>query len=272
MLIIALIRLSLLATYIIGYHRAMRAAACTRSICLLAALIWAVSLVVFSPRPADATPHCKLALVLALDVSGSVDQKEYRLQTQGLAQAFRSEEIIAAIRFPGNKAIAVTVLQWSGDPHQLQVIPWTLLSDDAAIASFANQIDNVERAFKPYSTAIGNALTFSAGLFQSNPYTCDRQVIDVSGDGPNNEGEDVEPARNRVVSTGITVNGLAILGPREFLASYYRESVVGGNGAFVISANTFKDYPEAIRKKLLREIQPPIVLLEEPGGKVKQTN
>lgn len=87
-------------------------------------------------------------------------------------------------------------------------------------------------------------------------------MIDVSGDGPNNEGEDVKPARNRVVSTAITVNGLAILGPREFLAAYYRESVVVGNGAFVISANTFKDYPEAIRKKLLREIQPPIVLLE----------
>ncbi len=241
----------------------MRAEGTHSWICAVAALVFAAgSLLPFS-SPASAAPHCKLALVLALDVSGSVDQNEYRLQTRSLAQAFRSEEIITAITFPGNQAIAATVIQWSGDPHQLQVIPWTVLRDADAITAFANRIDTVPRAFKPYSTAIGNALTYSAGLFQNNPFTCDRQVIDVSGDGPNNEGEDVEPARNRVVSTGITVNGLAILGPREFLAAYYRESVVGGNGAFVITANTFKDYPEAIRKKLLREIQPPIVLLED---------
>lgn len=238
---------------------------------MVAAWIFAANYFLPISSPAAAAPHCKLALVLALDVSGSVDQNEYNLQTRGLAQALRSEEIIAAIRFPGNRAIAATVMQWSGDPHQLQVIPWTLLSDDSSINGFADKIDTVPRAFKPYSTAIGNALTFSAALFANNPFACDRQVIDVSGDGPNNEGEDVKPARNRVVSTGITVNGLAILGPREFLAAYYRESVVGGNGAFVISANTFKDYPEAIRKKLLREIQPPIVLLED-GEKSKRTN
>ena len=249
----------------------MRALIAFIRICAFAAMVVAANTLWVFSSPAIATPHCKLALVLALDVSGSVDQNEYRLQTRGLAQAFRSEEIIAAIRFPGNRAIAATVLQWSGDPHQLQVIPWTLLGDDAAIHAFADKIDTVERAFKPYSTAIGNALTVSAALFQSNPFTCDRQVIDVSGDGPNNEGEDVVPARNRVVSSGITVNGLAILGPREFLAAYYRESVVGGNGAFVITANTFKDYPEAIRKKLLREIQPPIVLLDE-GEKPKRAN
>ena len=249
----------------------MRGERTYRRISAVAALIFAAGYLLPVSSPVAAAPHCKLALVLALDVSGSVDQNEYRLQTRGLAQALRSEEIIAAIRFPGNRAIAATVMQWSGDPHQLQVIPWALLSDDGAINAFADKIDNVQRAFKPYSTAIGNALTFSAALFQNNPFACDRQVIDVSGDGPNNEGEDVKPARNRVVSTGITVNGLAILGPREFLATYYRESVVGGNGAFVISANTFDDYPEAIRKKLLREIQPPIVMLED-GDKPKRTN
>ncbi len=232
-------------------------------LCLLAAIIVAAVTLLPTTQPALSAPECKLALVLALDVSGSVDQKEYRLQTKGLAQAFRSPEIKAAITFPGNRAIAATVVQWSGDPHQLQVVPWTLLGDDGSINAFADRISRVERAFKPYSTAIGNALTYSARLFQNNPYGCDRQVIDVSGDGPNNEGEDVEPARNRVVGKGVTVNGLAILGPREFLAAYYRESVMGGNGAFVISANTFQDYPEAIRRKLLREIQPPIVLLED---------
>lgn len=242
-----------------------------RWLCLLAALVVGIALSLPSARGVKAASQCKLALVLALDVSGSVDQKEYRLQTKGLAQAFRTPEIMAAIRFPGNSAIAATVLQWSGDPHQLQVIGWTLLSDESSIRAFADKIDRVERAFTPYSTAIGNALTYSANLFKTNPYTCDRQVIDVSGDGPNNEGEDVEPARNRVVAAGITVNGLAILGPRKFLTTYYRESVTGGSGAFVITANTFKDYPEAIRKKLLREIQPPIVMLED-ASTLKQTN
>ena len=247
----------------ISYHRTMCADSGNRWLCFFTAIVLAASFLLPSTQTAMSSSQCKLALVLALDVSGSVDQNEYRLQTKGLAQAFRSPEIRAAITFPGNRAIAATVIQWSGDPHQLQVVPWTLLDDDGSISAFAERIDKVERAFRPYSTAIGNALTFSARLFQNNPYVCDRQVIDVSGDGPNNEGEDVEPARNRVVATGVTVNGLAILGPREFLATYYRESVMGGHGAFVISANTFQDYPEAIRKKLLREIQPPIVMLED---------
>ena len=116
-------------------------------------------------------------------------------------------------------------------------------------------------------TAIAEAMLFAAELIDTNKFAGRRRVIDVSGDGPNNEGEEVEPARDRVVSTGVTVNGLAILGPREFLTTYYRQSVIGGSGSFVISANTFKDYPQAIRKKLLREIQPPIVLLKGRDGK-----
>lgn len=152
----------------------MRAKGTYRRICLGAALFLAASALLPVGSPVTAAPHCKLALVLALDVSGSVDQNEYRLQTRGLAQALRSEEIIAAIRFPGNRAIAATVMQWSGDPHQLQVIPWMLLSDESSITAFADQIDGVKRAFKPYSTAIGNALTYSAALFQSNPFACDR--------------------------------------------------------------------------------------------------
>ncbi len=233
----------------------MRSAAIQRTVFILAALLCA--------SPAAAASECKLALVLALDVSGSVDSNEYSLQSSGLAQAFRDQAIADAIRFPGNRGIAATVIQWSGDPHQHQVIPWTFLGDDASILNFADRIDRAKRKFRPYSTAIGNAITFASLMFQANPYDCERRVIDVSGDGPNNEGEEVEPARDRVVATGVTVNGLAILGPREFLTDYYRTSVIGGSGSFVITANTFKDYPEAIRKKLLREIQPPIVMLEQ---------
>ncbi|MEM7429066.1 MAG: DUF1194 domain-containing protein [Pseudomonadota bacterium] len=232
----------------------MRIAAIQRTVLVLAALLLA--------SPATAASNCKLALVLALDVSGSVDAREYSLQSSGLAQAFRDQAIADAILFPGNRGIAVTVIQWSGEPHQHQSIPWTFLGDEEAILAFADQIDRTKRRFRPYSTAIGNALTFSSLMFQANPFDCDRNVIDVSGDGPNNEGEEVEPSRDRVVQSGITVNGLAILGPREFLTDYYRNKVIGGNGAFVITANTFQDYPEAIRKKLLREIQPPLVMLK----------
>lgn len=236
----------------------MRIAAIQRTVFTLAALLWA--------WPAHAANDCKLALVLALDVSGSVDSREYRLQSSGLAQAFRDPAIADAIRFPGNRGIAVTLVQWSGEPHQFQSIPWTFLNDEESILRFADRIDRIKRRFRPYSTAIGNALAFSQIMFQANPFKCDRQVIDVSGDGPNNEGEEVEPARDRAVAANITVNGLAILGPREFLTDYFRAKVIGGNGSFVITANTFKDYPEAIRKKLLREIQPPLVLLEEPDS------
>lgn len=234
-----------------------------RTFLVLIALVALAYSSVAATNPASAAPKCKLALVLALDVSGSVDPYEFNLQSKGLADALRLPEIAAAIRFPGNRGIAVTVSQWSGEPHQEQSIPWTLLSDDASLLAFAQRVEDLKRAFRPYSTAIGDALSYSSRLFRINPYKCDRHVIDVSGDGPNNEGAEVEPIRDRVVSTGVTVNGLAILGPREFMATYYREKVTGGSGSFVITANTFEDYPEAIKRKLLREIQPSIVMLEQ---------
>ncbi len=211
-----------------------------------------------APRPALANGTCKLALVLAIDVSGSVNVEEYRLQMKGLSNALRAPDIANAIRFPGRSGIMATVVQWSGDPHQSQIVPWAYLSSEQSIEAFARAVDEAERAYINFSTAIGNALGFSASLFQTVPGECARKVIDVSGDGRNNEGVEVQDMRASVLAAGITINGLAIIGPDEGLPNYYREEVIGGPQAFVLSAKTFKDYPEVIRKKLLREIAPPL--------------
>jgi Ca-activated chloride channel family protein len=211
---------------------------------------------------AHSAPKCKLALVLAIDVSGSVNQAEYALQTNGLTAALRAPDIAHAIRFPGNQGIMATIVHWSGDPHQYQLVPWSFLSDAASIEDFANRAESAKRAFINFSTAIGNALGFSAGLFGQLPMACGRKVIDVSGDGRNNEGADASEIRDAIVASGITINGLAIIGPDEGLPDYYRQQVIGGPNAFVIPAKTFKDYPDAIRRKLLREITPPLAMLD----------
>ena len=209
---------------------------------------------------AHATSECKLALVLAIDVSGSVNWEEYRLQMRGLSAALRAPDIAHAIRFPGNKGIMATVVQWSGEPHQRSIVSWSYLSTQQSIADFAAEVDAAERAYVNFSTAIGNALTFSAGQFGQLPRKCTRRVIDVSGDGRSNEGVEVTEVRNAVVASGITINGLAIKGADEGLPAYYRQSVVGGPNAFVLTADSFRDYPETIRRKLLREIAPPLAL------------
>ncbi len=220
-----------------------------------------VTLLTFAGN-ANAANKCKLALVLAIDVSGSVNWAEYRLQMNGLTAALSSPEIAHAIRFPGDKGIMATVVQWSGDPHQFQIVPWEFLSDEQSIEDFTAKVQNTVRSFVNFSTALGNAVWFSAGLFGRLPMDCPRKVIDVSGDGRNNEGIDISEIRDAVVASGITINGLAIIGPDPGLPEYYRKHVIGGPNAFVIPAKTFKDYPEAIRRKLLREIVPPLAFAQ----------
>ncbi|MGI9481819.1 MAG: DUF1194 domain-containing protein [Hyphomicrobiales bacterium] len=216
-------------------------------------------LVFWSPA-VRATGDCKLALVLAIDVSGSVNWDEYRLQMRGLSEALRAADIAHAIRFPGNKGIMATVIQWSGEPHQRQIVPWSYLSTQQSITEFADKIDAAERSYRNFSTAIGNALIYSASQFGHLPRTCARRAIDVSGDGRSNEGINVVEIRNSVAASGITINGLAIKGADKELTDYYRANVIGGPNAFVLSAESFKDYPETIRRKLLREISPPLAL------------
>jgi Ca-activated chloride channel family protein len=210
-------------------------------------------------RPAAA---CELELILAVDVSGSVNAKEYRLQSRGLADAFRSEDIIHLIHQTSRRgAVYVTLLQWSGSPHQKQMSGWQHLHDKASVLAFAERIETSPREFINYSTAIGEMMAFAGGLFDQRPGRCRRRVVDVSGDGPKNEGREVAPARERLLQSDVTINGLAIIGEEEELAGYYRSEVIGGNGAFMMTAETFNDFPDAIRRKLLREIAPPITEL-----------
>ena len=216
---------------------------------------------------AQSSHACELELILAVDVSGSINRDEYSLQMRGLADAFRSSDIIHLITSTSNKGgVYMTVVQWSGQPHQFQIVPWSKLDDETSVLAFADAIAASRRSFLNYSTAIGDALAFSRALLSVRPNKCRRRVIDVSGDGPNNEGSPVNNVRAQLIYEQVTINGLVVLGDEPTLGKYYRQNVMGGDGAFVITANTFEDYPDAIRRKLLREIAPPITFMPQEGA------
>jgi len=212
----------------------------------------AAFLVLFCQAATAENQRCALALVLAVDVSGSIDSDEYDLQMSGLAEAFRSEDIANAIETVGG--IYVTVMHWSGNGQQFQIVPWTRLTNRAGLQVFAAEIESRSRAYDHYATAIGEALGFANRLFQKLPARCRRRVIDISGDGRSNEGWSPHLIRDAVILGGATINGLAILANDPELKSYFKKHVIGGNGSFVMSADRFADYPDAVRRKLLREI------------------
>lgn len=198
---------------------------------------------------------CAIALLLAVDVSGSVDAGEYRLQMQGLADALRSRDIADAL-IGGQAEIGLT--QWSGEGRQHFSIPWRRIESQEALARFAGAVAAAPRAWRNFSTGVGEALAFGADRMAELPRPCRRWVIDVSGDGPNNEGAAPETVHPRLAAADVTVNGLAIEGAEPGLTAYYRASVIRGPDAFVITANGFADYPRAIRLKLERELLMPV--------------
>ncbi len=205
---------------------------------------------------------CELDLILAIDVSGSVSRREYHLQIGGLADAFRTDDIIRLLTGLAPKGVYISVVQWSGEPHQELMIPRTRITGPESVRALAGRIEALPRAFRNFSTAIGEVIAFSLNRFEATSDVCKRRVIDISGDGRNNEGVSVERLRDLAASQGVTINGLAILGDDRQLSGYFRNRVVGGNGAFVISVDRFEDYPDAIRRKLLREIAPRITSAE----------
>ena len=203
-----------------------------------------------------------LALVLAVDVSGSVNTERFELQRRGYAEAFASRDVIDAIAAGENHAIAVTLVEWSGSSHQRQMVGWTLLDNADAAAAFGSALAETPRAFSDW-TSISGAVDYSVALFDDAQVDATRRVIDVSGDGINNNGRSVIEARDAAVQTGITVNGLPILTEYPNLDSYYRENVIGGPGAFAVAASDFSSFSTAILSKLVREIAgkdgPPVV-------------
>lgn len=213
--------------------------------CLFASLVAAV--VSALPQPGAA---CELALVLAVDVSGSVDATEYRIQMDGLAAGLRdgivSEALVQA-------QAQVTLIQWSGRARQEVTIPWTATHTFDDVEALAQSINTAPRPWRNYSTALGEALLLGLTQFARGP-DCARRVIDVSGDGYSNEG--IEPAalKPQLKAAGVTVNAIAIEQSEPELTAYFYEYVIRGEGAFVETARSFRDYPEKIRRKLVREV------------------
>jgi hypothetical protein len=203
-----------------------------------------------------------LELVLAVDVSLSIDAREARLQREGYVAAFRDPQVLSAIKGGILGRIAVTYFEWANAAHTHLVVRWTLVDSEAAASAFAAAL--AERRPGPaHYTSISGAIDFGATLFKDNGFEGTRQVIDVSGDGPNNWGDLVTGARDRAVAQGFTINGLPILdqGPGPFgrynipnLDLYFRDCVIGGPAAFIVVAENFEAFASAIRRKLILEI------------------
>jgi hypothetical protein len=194
-----------------------------------------------------------LELVLLVDVSGSVDQREYALQMLGLAAAFRDPEVHAALEATGERGIAVCLVHWAGNRQQIMVIEWTHLTGLAGAFALAERIEAVPRRLIG-ETAVGEALQFAIGALESSGFAGFRQVIDISGDGPTNAGRLPAPVRNAAIAAGITINGLAIVNEVPDLDRYYRENVIGGPGAFLMVTEDYHTFAQAMRDKLIREI------------------
>ncbi|MEO0370743.1 MAG: DUF1194 domain-containing protein [Pseudomonadota bacterium] len=206
---------------------------------------------------------CEIALVLAVDVSGSVDRDEYRIQMDGLAEAFRDPTVAGTL--VAGKA-AISVVQWTGTTRQVVSVPWVQVISPDDLEALARQIEDVPREWRNYSTAIGEAMAFSLQQFATAP-VCDRRVIDISGDGLSNEGILPEEVHPHLEDLDITVNALVIEGAEADLTAYFRAHVISGAGAFVITANSYDDYPERMRMKLLREVSKPISIRALPDEK-----
>jgi hypothetical protein len=202
---------------------------------------------------AVAAERVDVALVLAVDVSGSIDAEEYQMQHEGYAGAFESEAVIDAVQSGEHRAIAVTFVEWSGFGHQKQMVGWTLIKDRESARAFAAEIKGVPRAFSDW-TSISDGIDFSAALFERSGFAGDRLVIDISGDGVNNNGRPVIAARDDAVAKGIVINGLPILNEDPTLDVYYQENVIGGPSAFKIAVKDFDTFAAAILAKLTREI------------------
>lgn len=216
------------------------------------------ALLLGAPAPAQAQGQTgaavDLELILMADGSGSIDEQEFSLQRLGYAHALRDPRVIDAIRNGPIGAIALSYVEWSGPALHVPIVPWTLIRAPADAAAFARQLEQQPRALYSGGTALGDAILYGIKSIRDNGFTGRRRVIDLSGDGPDRNGLPAAIGRDAAIAAGITVNGLPILIDWPGLDLFFRSDVIGGRGAFVISANTFKDFGLAVRKKIIREI------------------
>jgi hypothetical protein len=204
--------------------------------------------------PAFAQVAVDLQLVLAVDVSGSVSDERFKLQKEGYAEAFRNWRVLEAIRSGSAQAIAVTMTQWTGPAQQAQVVPWMVISDEASMLAFAEAVERTTRQLYGGGTSVSGAIDHAMTLFPQSGSQSSRQVIDVSGDGANNRGRPAAEARDDAMREGATINGLPILALEPGLDLYYQNNVIGGPNAFMIVAETYETFAEAVLKKLVTEI------------------
>lgn len=214
--------------------------------------IWFTVALVLANSPAQAG-ESDLALVMAIDVSGSIDPGEYRLQHEGIARAFETPAVLSAIGGGPHGAIDVTVIEWSDRHKQTTIAPWTRVSDRASGAAFAAQVRAAQRTSGGL-TSIGDALLAAAAAFETLHDHPARRIIDLSGDGIANIGPKPAEVRDALVGRGITINGLAILQREPWLSSYYDQNVVGGRGSFLLDVQGYNSFAEAMQEKLIDEI------------------
>lgn len=195
-----------------------------------------------------------LQLVLAVDASGSVNQERFELQRRGYADAFRNPKVLRAMLGGQTRGVAITMMQWTGPEMQIDVVPWMLVGTERAAATVADSIDASQRRLYGGGTSISGAIDYAVTMFPRSPFTSERRIIDISGDGSNNRGRPVTEARDQAVEAGLRINGLPILSLESNLDEYYKTSVIGGPGAFMIPAATYDVFADAIVQKLILEI------------------
>ena len=231
----------------------------------LIAFLTAVVVLIGPAAPAArAAEEVDLLLVLSSDVSRSIDAPKFKLQRDGYAAAIVNPRVLQAIRSGALGKIAVTLVEWSGIGAQKIVIDWSIIRDEATAKDFSAQIVEAPRAFAD-RTSISGGIDFAMAQLARAPFQSNRRTIDVSGDGTNNSGREVTFARDEAVAKGVTINGLVILSqpvswnadhtnPPGGLDNYYRNNVIGGPGSFVMVANGFESFGNAILSKLIAEV------------------
>lgn len=244
---------------------------------LCTAFAFAAALLTAGPAVAQEREGVDVELVLAVDISASMTRDELELQRDGYAAALTDPAMVRAITSGVYGKVAITYFEWAGVTYQKTIVPWTLVAGQADAERVAKEISALP-AWQPRRTSISGALEFGAALLAQSPFKGIKRVIDVSGDGANNEGPPLAQTRDVVVGRGIIINGLPVMSgnaPRPYdvpdLDRYFVECVMGGPGAFVIPVNGWEQFPEAIRRKLLLELvnrpsgdgaRPPIVLVQ----------
>ena len=232
---------------------------------LVRTVLGLIALFAVLAMPARAAEEVDLLLVLASDVSRSVDSRKFQLQREGYAAALSNPRVVEAIRSGPHGRIAICFVEWSGASSLKLVIDWTIVGDAASARKIGDQMLELPRSFAD-RTSISAGLEFSMAQLERAPFKGVRRTIDVAGDGTNNSGRDITQVRDEVLAKGVTINGLVILSesplpwnpehtnPPGGLGEYYRKNVIGGPGAFVMVAENHNSFGQAIVKKMIAEI------------------